>query len=113
MQRVGATLHEFGDFLRLGLLLILDRNPDEPTARSKFIDVREATRDRIRPFYREIFDDLTDHQIERLTTLILVLFDGTFIAREADHLDVNTAYDLMATAILGTASVFSSPDQRP
>jgi hypothetical protein len=30
MRRVGATLDEFGDFLRLGLLLILDRNPMSP-----------------------------------------------------------------------------------
>lgn len=102
MQRVGHTLDQFGDFLRLGLMLILDRNPDEPTARAKFIEVREATRDRIRPFYRAVFDDLADEEIERLTTLTLVLADGTFVAREADLLDLAAAYDLMATAILGT-----------
>ena len=103
MRRVGSTLDEFGDFLRLGLMLILDRNPEEPTARAKFIDVREATRDRIRPFYKAIFDDLTDDQIEQLATLTLVLSDGTFVAREADALDVDAAYGLMATAIVGTA----------
>lgn len=102
MQRVGTTLDEFGDFLRLGLMLILDRNPDEPTARSKFLDVRETTRDRIRTLYRMVFDDLSDDQIEQLAILTLVLSDGTFVAREADHLDVTEAYDLMATAILGT-----------
>ena len=72
MRRVGATLGEFGDFLRLGLLLILDRNPDEATARAKFLEVREITRDRLRPFYRTVFDDLTADEIEQLTTLTLV-----------------------------------------
>ena len=104
MRRVGSTLEEFGDFLRLGLMLILDRNPEEPSARAKFIDVREATRDRIRPLYKAVFDDLTDDQIEQLATLTLVLSDGTFVAREADALDVDIAYDLMATAIIGTAA---------
>src|SRR5215471_12016179 len=38
MRRVGETLEEFGQFMRLGLLLILDQDPDEPTARAKFLD---------------------------------------------------------------------------
>jgi len=104
MRRVGATLDEFGDFLRLGLLLILDRDPAEPTARAKFLDVRETTRTRLRLLYRTVFDDLDDGQIDQLATLTLVLSDGTFIARDADHLDRDAAYDLMATAILGAAS---------
>jgi len=107
MQRVGSALEQFGDFLRLGLMLILDRNPDEPTARAKFLDVREDTRARTRSFYRAIFGRLTDEQIEQLTTLTLVLADGTFVAREADRLDVDGAYDLMATAILGTVESLS------
>jgi AcrR family transcriptional regulator len=102
MRRVGSTLESFGDFLRLGLMLILDRNPDEPTARAKFMDVRAVTRNRIRLFYGVAFEGLAADEIEQLATLTLVLADGTFIAREADHLDVNAAYDLMATAILST-----------
>jgi AcrR family transcriptional regulator len=102
MRRVGSTLESFGDFLRLGLMLILDRNPDEPTARAKFMDVREVTRNRIRLFYGVAFEGLAADEIEQLATLTLVLADGTFIAREADHLDVNAAYDLMATAIVST-----------
>jgi AcrR family transcriptional regulator len=104
MRHVGTTLDEFGDFLRLGIMLILDRSPSEPTARAKFIDVREATRDRIRALYLAVFADLEREQIEDLTTLTLVMADGTFIAREADRLNRDAAYDLMATAILGTAS---------
>ncbi len=103
MRRVGASLDEFGDFLRLGLLLILDQDPDEPTARDRFIDVREATRDRLRLLYCSVFRDLNDENVEQLATLTLVLSDGTFIARDADNLDRDAIYDLMATAILGAA----------
>lgn len=101
MRRVGASLDEFGDFLRLGLLLILDRDPDEPTARAKFIDVRQTTRDHLHALYRAIFDDLDDDQVAQVATLTLVLSDGTFIARDVDDRDRDPAYDLMATAILG------------
>lgn len=102
IRRVGATLGDFGDFLRLGLLLLLDHNPDEPTARARFLEVRAATAERIERFHRTMFDDLGDDAIEQLTTLTLVLSDGVFIARDADDLDRDAAYDLMATAILGT-----------
>lgn len=104
MRRVGATLDEFGDFLRLGLLLILDRDPDEPTARARFLEVRETSRAQLRRLYRRLFDDLDDDQIGRLAVLTLVLADGAFIARDADHLDRDEVYDLLATAILGTAA---------
>jgi hypothetical protein len=104
MRRVGETLEEFGQFMRLGLLLILDQDPDEPSARAKFLDVRGTTRDRLRLLYRAVFDDLSDDHVEQLATLTLVLSDGTFIARDADHLDRDAAYDLMATAILGAVS---------
>lgn len=113
MRLVGASLEEFGDFLRLGLLLILDRDPDEPTARAKFIDVREATRDHLHLLYRTAFDDLGDDQVAQLATLTLVLSDGTFIARDADHLDLDRAYDLMATAILGAVEVFRCSSSGP
>jgi hypothetical protein len=56
-------------------MLILDRNPDEPTARAKFMDVREVTKDRIRSFYGVIFEGLTGEQIEQLAILTLVLAD--------------------------------------
>jgi hypothetical protein len=104
MQRVSSTRESFGDLLRLGLMLMLHRNPDEPTARAKFMDVREVTRNRIRLLYGVACDGLSGEEIEQLATLTLVLADGTFIAREADHLDVNAAYDLIATAILSTVA---------
>ena len=108
MRRVGETLADFGDFLRLGLLLLLDRNPDEPTARAKFLDVRRTTAERARLLYQSVFDDLDDVALDQLTTLTLVLSDGIFIARDADDLDVEAAYDLMATTILGTAHALRS-----
>ena len=40
LRRVGAGIAEFPDYLRLGLMLILERRPEEPTARRRFLEVR-------------------------------------------------------------------------
>lgn len=104
MRRVGETLEQFPDFLRLGLLLILDRDPAEPTARAKFLAVRRTTADGSRRMYEGLFPDLATADLDRLVALTLVLSDGVFIARDAGDLEVDDAYDLMTAAILGTVS---------
>lgn len=43
---MGSTLARFPDFLRLGLMLCLERRPEEPTARAKFIEVRQTVAER-------------------------------------------------------------------
>jgi AcrR family transcriptional regulator len=103
LQRTGSAIARFPDFLRLGLLLILERRPEEPTARAKFLEVRQATADRIRGFYGSYFASLDAAAIESLVTLTLALADGFFVASEVDDIDLADAFDLMATAILGTA----------
>jgi len=102
LRQVGETLDDFPDFLRLGLLLILDRTPEGVTARRKFLDIRSDAIARARSLYRLMFADLDDHEIERLATLTLVLLDGTFVARDAGPMSPEAAYELMMTALLGT-----------
>lgn len=100
----GATLSEFGDFLRLGLLLILDHGPDQPTARAKFLEVRRTTAKRIRALYAHLFADIDEAGIDQLVTLTLALSDGVFIARDADGLDAGDGVQVMIDALLGTAA---------
>lgn len=102
MARIGGTLVEFPDFLRLGLMLILDRRPDEPTARARFVAVRGETSDLVRTAYRQLFDDLDPDEIDSLVTVTMALSDGMFIAREIEDLDLPVAFDLIATTVLGT-----------
>src|SRR5947207_89619 len=58
LQRTGRALADFPDFLRLGLMLILERRPDEPTARERFIRTRAVTSSRVADLYRANFVDL-------------------------------------------------------
>jgi len=102
LRQVGETLDDFPDFLRFGLLLVLDRTPEGVTARRKFLDIRSNAITRARSLYRLMFADLDDQEIERLATLTLVLLDGTFVARDAGSMAPEASYELMMTALLGT-----------
>jgi AcrR family transcriptional regulator len=104
LQRSGRVLAEFPDFLRLGLMLILERRPDEPTARTKFLEVRELTAARTRALYEHVFTDLSADDIAALVRLTIATADGLFIARELEDLDLSGAFDLLANAVLGAAA---------
>jgi AcrR family transcriptional regulator len=103
LRATGRALAEFPDFLRLGLMLILDRRPDEPTARARFIAARTATAAGVGRGYATAFPDLDAEARASLVTLTMALADGLFIAGEVEHVDVDSAFELMATAILATA----------
>ena len=103
MQRTGGAIAEFPDYLRLGLMLILEHRPEEPTARRKFLDVRRVTAVRTRALYRGLFDDLGSKDVDALVTLTMALADGLFVAQEVGEVQLGQAFDLLATAILGAA----------
>jgi AcrR family transcriptional regulator len=103
MQRTGAAIAEFPDYLRLGLMLILERRPEEPTARRMFIEVRQVAADRARVLYTTAFADLDPADVESLVTITMALADGLFIAHEVGEAELSSAFDLLATAVLGAA----------
>jgi len=103
MQRTGAAIAEFPDYLRLGLMLILEQRPEEPTARRKFLEVRRTTADRARELYQGLFADLAGNDVDSLVTLTMALADGLFVAQEVGEVELGKAFDLLATAILGAA----------
>src|SRR5262245_14844044 len=101
MQRIGAAIAEFPDYQRLGLLLILEQRPEEPTARRRFLAVRHTARDRTRRLYSALFPDLGADDVESLVQLTIALADGLFVAQEAGELALGDGFDLLATALLG------------
>jgi hypothetical protein len=85
------------------MMLILERRPEELTARRKFIEVRRSTAKATHQGYVEQFPELDVDEISQLTTLTMALADGLFVAQEADEADLRRSFDLLATAVLGTA----------
>lgn len=108
LRRTGRALAEFPDFLRLGLLLILERRPEQPTARSRFLEARRVTATGAGALYRRLFPTLDDAANQQLVTLTMALADGLFVASETEHISLDDAFDLMATAILNTARAFEA-----
>jgi AcrR family transcriptional regulator len=113
LKRSGRALAEFPDFLRLGIMLILERRPDEPTARQKFLEVREHTAARTRALYELYFDDLDADDIAALVRLTIATADGLFIAREIEEIDLSSAFDLLANAVLGAAARLTAARSQP
>lgn len=104
ITHTGEAITRSPDFLRLGLLLVLEHRPSEPTARAKFMDVRLSTAERLRDLYRHFFADLDEDAIDSLATISMALADGFFIASEAEETDLSAAFGLMATTVLGAAN---------
>ena len=103
MRASGDAIAKFPDFLRLGLMLILEQRPEEPTARRKFLEVRQATAAQVGSMYAMLFPDLDGDDGESLVTLTIALSDGLFVAQQAGEIELGEGFDLLATAILGAA----------
>lgn len=103
MQQTGRSLSESSDFLRLGLMLALERTPEQRMSRRKFIEAREHAFGEVLTFYDIIFNHLSVEDRRALATLTLAAADGLFIASEIKEVDLTASFDLLATAVLGAA----------
>ncbi|KAA9160766.1 TetR/AcrR family transcriptional regulator [Amycolatopsis acidicola] len=102
---VAKALLEAPDFLRLGLMLALERRPDEPSARTVFLQVRDTTHRYVADIIHKMDENLDDEAIHLLTTYAIAAADGLFIAKEigGDSVDLIRLFDLHAHAVLAAA----------
>jgi AcrR family transcriptional regulator len=114
MQQVAKALMEAPEFLRLGLMLVLERRPDEPTARTMFLQVREETIRRTVDNYRLLFPDLDDRGARDLATLTMAMADGLFLAKEVDGdaVDLLHQFETLAVAVLAAADHLATRNDR-
>lgn len=106
MRRTGRALVEAPDFLRLGLMLALERRPEEPSARARFLDVRRASRADSEAFYRRLLGDgATEHDVTIMARMTMAAADGMFVAKEIDddQFDVDEAFELIGAALTAVA----------
>lgn len=93
------------DFLRLGLMLALERRPVEPKARAMFIQVRRQAFEALRTSIRDLGLTLTEDQVSQLATYALAGADGLFIAKEigGDTVDLVALFAVHGQALYDTA----------
>jgi AcrR family transcriptional regulator len=103
--QIAKALLDAPDFIRLGLMLALERRPVEPRARSMFLQARAQAYGQMIEVIRELTPDLTESEAHQLATYAIAGADGLFIAKEigGDTVDLIALFELHARALYDTA----------
>jgi len=115
LRTTAKTLADAPDFLRLGLMLSLERRPEEASARTLFLKVREQTYKQLVASYQTYFaGELDAASVRKLATLAMAAADGLFIAREVsgDERAFESSFELLGAALLGAAEHLKSRSRR-
>lgn len=101
VMQIAKALLDSPDFLRLGLMLALERRPVEPRARAMFLDVRARAFDTLTAAIRELVPGLTDAQVHQWATYAIAGGDGLFVAKElgGDSVDLLALFELHANTL--------------
>ena len=115
LQQVAKALLDSPDFLRLGLMLALERRPVEPRARAMFIAVRAQAFDMLSTAIRELTPGLTDAQVHQLATYSIAGADGAFLAKEisGDSVDLLALIEIHVAAVYDSAARMASEKNTP
>ncbi|WP_328715293.1 helix-turn-helix domain-containing protein [Nocardia salmonicida] len=113
--QVAKGLLETPDFLRLGMMLALERRPVEAKARVKFLDVRRDAHDRVAAAMREFAPGMSPRSVELLSTYAIAAADGLFIAHEigGDDVDLFELFELHGSLVYEAALRLVERDSTP
>ena len=103
--QVAKALLDAPDFLRLGLMLALERRPVEPRAREMFLQVRDRAFGRFEAIVHDVAPGLDAQNVRMLTTYAIAGADGLFIAKEVggDSVDLIKLLDFHARVVFEAA----------
>lgn len=102
---VAKSLVDEPDFLRLGLMLALERRPAEPRGRTVFLQVRGTASRRIADVIVSLFPDLDDDAVHKLSVYAVAGADGLFVQREiaGDDIDLVAMFEMHARLVYDAA----------
>ncbi|MGB8405120.1 MAG: TetR/AcrR family transcriptional regulator [Mycobacterium sp.] len=103
--QLAKALLDNPDFLRLGLMLALERRPVEPRAREMFLWSRTQAAESLQQALADMTAGLGPAQVQQLVTYAIAGADGLFIAKEigGDTVDLPALFELHAHALYDTA----------
>lgn len=103
---VAKSLIDAPDFLRLGLMLALERRPAEPRGRTVFLQVRDTARAKIAETVQALVPGLDEESVRTLTTYAVAGGDGLFVQREinGDDVDLVALFELHAQLLYEAAT---------
>jgi AcrR family transcriptional regulator len=93
------------DFIRLGLMLALERRPVEARARTMFMQVRTRALDQVVENFKDAMPDLAEADVHQLAMYAMAGADGLFIAKElgGDDVDLLALFELHGRAVYDAA----------
>src|ERR1700740_3495638 len=93
--QTAKALLDSPDFIRLGLMLALERRPVEPRARTMFLEVRGQAFQQLIANFRDVMPALTDAEVHQLAIYAMAGADGLFIAKEigGDTIDLVALFE--------------------
>ena len=105
VMATAKALLDSPDFIRLGLMLALERRPVEARARTMFMAVREEALNQVIENFSGAIPELTDAEVRQLAMYAMAGTDGLFIAKElgGDDVDVLALFELHGRAVYDTA----------
>ncbi|WP_225827194.1 TetR/AcrR family transcriptional regulator [Streptomyces naphthomycinicus] len=105
-RNVAKSLIDAPDFLRLGLMLALERRPAEPRGRTMFLQVRDIARAKIAETAEALVPGLDEESVQILTTYAVAGADGLFVQREinGDAVDLVAMLELHAQLVYEAAT---------
>jgi len=103
---VAKSLVDAPDFLRLGLMLALERRPQEPRGRTVFLQVRDIARQKVTEVIETVLPGLDGAAVHALTTYAIAGADGLFVQREiaGDGIDLVAMFELHAQLVYAAAT---------
>jgi len=103
--QTAKALLDSPDFIRLGLMLALERRPEEPRARTMFIQVRAQAYQQVVENFQQFTPGLSDAAVQQLATYAMAGADGLFIAKEigGDAVDLLALFEMHGRAIYDIA----------
>lgn len=103
---VAKSLVDAPDFLRLGLMLALERRPAEPRGRTVFLQVRAIAHAKITEVAGTLFPGLDEEAVRTLVTYAVAGADGLFVHREinGDAVDLVAMFELHARLVYEAAA---------
>lgn len=106
--QIAKALLDAPDFIRLGLMLALERRPTEPRARTMFLQVRNLAFEQLKQNFHEFVPGLTGPEVHQLAVYAMAGGDGLFITKEigGDAVDLVALFELHARAIHDMARRF-------
>jgi AcrR family transcriptional regulator len=83
-EKLYAKLGQFPDFIRLGLIMTLERPPEGgDAARQRFLEIRRESLENLRTALLSDYPDLAEPQANALAAMTLSQLDGSFVAAMA------------------------------